>query len=91
MPRSARRNNPTHADGRPIKITFGEMREMGVRGVLVYCRDHRCGHHTDANADGWPDDLRLSDIEPKFVCQVCGQRGAEIRPNFEPARMGTGG
>jgi hypothetical protein len=22
---------------RPLKITFGEMREMGVRGVLVYC------------------------------------------------------
>jgi hypothetical protein len=22
---------------RPQKITFGEMREMGVRGVLVYC------------------------------------------------------
>jgi hypothetical protein len=24
---------------RPQKITFGEMREMGVRGVLVYCAD----------------------------------------------------
>jgi hypothetical protein len=22
---------------RPQKITFGDMREMGVRGVLVYC------------------------------------------------------
>jgi len=25
----------------PQKITFGEMREMGVRGVLVYCADYR--------------------------------------------------
>jgi hypothetical protein len=25
-----------------MKITFGEMREMGLRGVLVYCH---CGHH----------------------------------------------
>jgi len=25
----------------PAKITFGEMREMGVRDVLIYCRDHR--------------------------------------------------
>jgi hypothetical protein len=24
------------------KITFGEMRNMGVRGVLVYCADYRC-------------------------------------------------
>ena len=27
---------------RPQKITFAEMREMGVR-VLVYCADYRCG------------------------------------------------
>ena len=26
----------------PQKITFGEMREAGVRDVLIYCRDHRC-------------------------------------------------
>jgi ribosomal protein L37E len=72
----------------PQKITFGEMREMRVRGVLIYCRN-RCGHHSEINADHWADDVRLSDIEPKFVCTRCGKRGAEIRPNFEPARMGT--
>ncbi|MFK4522828.1 hypothetical protein ABIF90_000809 [Bradyrhizobium japonicum] len=74
----------------PVKITFGEMRKMGVREVLIYCRDYRCGRHTEANANSWADDVRLSDIEPKFVCTRCGQRGAEIRPNFEPAKMGTG-
>jgi hypothetical protein len=26
----------------PTKITFGEMREMGVRGVLIYCAGYRC-------------------------------------------------
>jgi hypothetical protein len=26
---------------RPEKITFGEMRDMGVRGLLVYCADYR--------------------------------------------------
>ncbi|MET4514325.1 hypothetical protein [Bradyrhizobium sp. I1.7.5] len=72
----------------PTKITFGEMREMGVRGVLVYCR-HRCGHHTEISADGWADDVRLSDIEPRFVCQRCGKRGAEIRPDHQRAKMGT--
>ena len=25
---------------RPQKITFGEMRESGVHGVLVYCSDY---------------------------------------------------
>jgi hypothetical protein len=26
---------------RPQKITIAEMRESGVRGLLVYCADHR--------------------------------------------------
>jgi hypothetical protein len=48
------------------KITFGEM--------LIYCRDHRCSHHVETNADGCADSVRHSDIEP----------------NFPQARMGTG-
>jgi hypothetical protein len=24
---------------RPQKITFGEMRDMGLRGILIYCAD----------------------------------------------------
>jgi hypothetical protein len=50
---------------RPQKITFGEMREMGVRGVLIYCADYHCSHSVALSADRWPDDLRLSDIEPR--------------------------
>jgi hypothetical protein len=36
----------------------------------------------------WPDNVRLSDLEERFVCTVCGHRGADVRPLFEPARMG---
>src|SRR5262249_18372556 len=61
---------------------FGEMREMGVRGVLVYCADYHCSHGMAMNADRWPDDVRLSDIEPGFVCAACGRRGADVRPDF---------
>jgi hypothetical protein len=32
----------------PQKITFGEMRESGVRDVLIHYCDYRCGHHTGA-------------------------------------------
>ena len=56
----------------PQKITFGEMRSTGVRDVLIYCRDHRCSHQFETNADGWPDDVRLSDIEPNFTCSRWG-------------------
>jgi hypothetical protein len=64
----------------PPKITFGEMRESGVRDVLIYCRDHRCSHCADH--------VRLSNIEPGFVCTTRGKRGADVRPPFEPAAMG---
>jgi hypothetical protein len=36
---------------RPTKITFGKMREMGLRGVLVRCADYRCSHCITVSAD----------------------------------------
>lgn len=77
-----------------VKITLGEMRSGrgGVRGLLVYCSDYRCSHHVTLapeTVDQWPDDVRLSDLEPKFVCQKCGIRGADVRPDFDPPKMGT--
>ena len=50
------------------KITFAQMRAAGVRSVLVYCADFRCGHSTSLAADYWADNVRLSDIEPRFTC-----------------------
>jgi hypothetical protein len=74
---------------REQKITFGKMRASGVRRVLVYCADYKCSHSIKMDAQLWPDDLRLSDIERRFVCQACGRRGADVRPLFKPAAMGT--
>jgi len=67
---------------RPQKITFAEMREMGVRGLLIYCSDYKCSHLISMNGDRWPDDMRLSDIEGRFTCSACGKRGADVRPDF---------
>ena len=67
---------------RPVKITFAEMRDSGVRGILVYCSDYRCSHSIALMADHWPDYLRLSDIEPQCLCEACGKRGADVRPQF---------
>ena len=67
---------------RPTKITFAEMREMGVRGVPTYCAGYRCGHSVAVMADQWVDDVRLSDIEDRFTCTACGKRGADVRPDF---------
>jgi hypothetical protein len=70
---------------RPQKITLGEMRSTGLSQILVYCADYRCSHLVSMSAARWPDDLRLSDLEPKFTCQVCGRRGADVRPCFDQA------
>ena len=75
---------------RPLKITFGEMGASGIRDLLIYCADYRCSHSIQMSADRWPDHVRLSDIEPLFVCKACGKRGADVRGRFAPARMGTG-
>ena len=69
------------------KITFGEMREMGVRGLLVYCSDYQCSHWTAISGDRWPDHVRLSDLEQQFVCQACGTKGADLRPDFNWAKQ----
>lgn len=87
----AGKTNSQSMTGQPPKITFREIRASGVRGVVIYCADFQCSHSTKATADGWDDELRLSDIEDRFVCQVCGRRGADIRPDFDwkltPAKL----
>ena len=37
------------------------------------------------DADRWPDELRISDVKDKFVSTVCGERGADIRPEWQTA------
>ena len=70
------------------KITFGEMRDSGVRDVLIYCRGHRCSRHIEISADGWTDDgkavghragLRLHQVRPAWrrgAAEVSARRGS---------------
>jgi hypothetical protein len=51
--------------------------------VLVCCSDYHCSHYIAISGDRWPDDVRLSDLEPRFVCQASGKRGADVRPDFD--------
>jgi hypothetical protein len=43
---------------------------------------YQCSHSIAISGDPWPDDLRSSDIEHRFVCEVCGKRGADVPPDF---------
>jgi hypothetical protein len=71
------------------KITFGEMRASGAFRIIVHCGDDKCGHLVTMYPALWPDNVRLSDLEARFVCTVCGHRGADVRPLFAPAHMGA--
>jgi hypothetical protein len=67
------------------KIAFAEMRAAGVRGLLVYCSAFRCSRWKAISPDRWPDEVRLSDIEPRFTYQACGTKGADVHhvhPHF---------
>jgi hypothetical protein len=73
------------------KITLGEMRDSGMRGILIYCADYHCSHSLAISGDRWPDDVRLSDIEDRFTCTVCGKHGADLRPDFNWNRKQVSG
>jgi hypothetical protein len=74
------------------KITLGEMRSSGVRGLLVYCSDYRCCHSVEMIADHWADeaDEVRSDIEPRFVCSICGRMGADVRSHPDWGKKSVG-
>jgi hypothetical protein len=61
---------------RPQKITFAEMRDSGVRGMLVYCQNYQCGHSTAISGDRWPDDVRLSVIPLLLLCRTIRKKPA---------------
>jgi len=70
---------------REQKITLGEMRESGPTRLIVYCGYYMCAHSIVVDASRWG----MTCASPT-TCQVCGHRGADIRPLFQHSRMGTG-
>jgi hypothetical protein len=66
----------------PIEpMTLGNMRELGVRSLAVYC--WQCHHQAVMSADRWPDELAVPTFGPRMVCTRCGIVGADARPNWK--------
>ena len=59
------------------------MRESDPTRLIVFCGDYHFAHSVVIEANRWADDVRLSDLEPKFTCRTCGHRGADVRPLFD--------
>jgi hypothetical protein len=76
-----RRRRPERYRGPPV--TLGHIRSHGVRTLLVYCTTGLyCHHSAIIDADRWPDDTVLLDLDQRAVCTRCGIVGADVRPNW---------
>jgi hypothetical protein len=75
------RRRPERYRGPPT--TLGDIRSHGVRHLLIYCTEGLyCHHRTVIEADRWPDDTVLLDLDRRAVCTKCGIIGADVRPNW---------
>ena len=82
--------NPFRHRPAPHSQHPGEFRQLYPALALIRVRPFWVGQEcprdrkkSPAGYDRWPDDMRLSDLEPLFVCKGCGHRGADIRPDFD--------
>ena len=64
-------------------VTLGHIRSHGVRHLLIYCSQGLyCHHSAVVDADRWPDETVLLDLDAKAVCTKCGMIGADVRPTW---------
>jgi hypothetical protein len=63
---------------------MGHIRSHGCRNLLVYCGAINCNHSVVINGDHLPDDLPIRSLCSRMVCQRCGHRGADVRPDWSP-------
>ena len=57
-----------------------EMCASGASRIIIHCGDYKCGHSVTMYPALRPDNVRLSELEDRFVCTVRGHRGADVRP-----------
>ena len=66
-------------------MDLANMREMGVRSLLVICR--KCEVARVVNMDGYDDTWAVTSFGPRMLCKACGARGADVRPNWTEQKV----
>jgi hypothetical protein len=70
-----------HPSGPPM--TLGNMRKLGVRGLLISCLNHECRHQTVVSVDDYADDITVPSFIPQMECKECGSKRVDVRPNWK--------
>ena len=63
-------------------MTLGNMRDNDVQSLIAICTNATCRHEAIANVDGQNDAAFVPALGRLMRCQQCGQRGADVRPNW---------
>jgi hypothetical protein len=66
-------------------ISLASMRELGVRSLMVTCK--KCFFTRAVNVDAYDDSLTVPWFGPRMVCGNCGNKGADVRPNWAEQKL----
>jgi hypothetical protein len=67
-------------------MTLGSLRQLGVRGLIVSCRDPNCRHETTLGVDDYADETELPSFA-SMVCSKCGGDRVDVRPNWNEMKI----
>lgn len=65
-----------------LPMTRGNMRANGVRSVIVFCSNVHCGHEAIVNVESLGEDVSVPSLGPRLRRERRGQRGADVRLNW---------
>jgi hypothetical protein len=74
-----------HPPGQPM--TLGNLRQLGVRGLIVACFDPSCRHERALGVDDYADEVEVSSFAPRMVCSKCGGNRVGVRPNWKEMKV----
>jgi hypothetical protein len=74
---------PEHRDWTPL--TLGKMSALGVRRLLVSCRDNSCRRETLLDVSRYPAGTEIPAFARRLACDSCGS-DVEVRPYWQDIR-----
>ena len=66
-------------------MDLANMRHNGIRGLMVACRS--CHVARVVSVDAYDGSLTVPSFGPRMVCQACGAKGADVRPNWVEQKL----